>query len=314
MGSLATEQGADARALGVDFAAACGAGVLLVSVVTAVWIEHLGEQTGSAVVHGGERERAGSALAEAAAELAGVAGVGSVGRRLVVSRSAARGLHAAAVSERADLIVVGSSHRGPLGRVLAGSVGERLLSGAPCGVAVAPRGHAARESRRIEAIVVAFDGSAEARFALRIAHGLAACTGARVRALMVIVPSSPGVAVGEVVPFSSVDAVVPLGDVERLETMQLADGLERQERAARAALEAAVEALVEGAKIEQQVLVGPDPASTILDAARGADLLVLGSRAYGPVRRALVGSVSVRVVRHAPCPVLVMPRLSERIG
>jgi hypothetical protein len=40
-----------------DLAAACGGDLLLVSVVAAVWIENIGEQTGPAVVDGGERER-----------------------------------------------------------------------------------------------------------------------------------------------------------------------------------------------------------------------------------------------------------------
>ena len=129
---------------------------------------------------------------------------------------------------------------------------------------------------------------------------------------MVIVPSATGVAVGEMMPFSGLDAVVPLADVEPVETMHLAEALEDHERAARATLEAAVRALGGGALIEQQVIVGPDPASVIVDAVREkADLIVLGSRAYGPVRRALLGSVSTAVIRHAPCPVLVTPRVAK---
>jgi hypothetical protein len=53
--------------------------------------------------------------------------------------------------------------------VLLGSVGERLLSGAPCAVAIAPRSHPARESRRTAVIAIAFDGSPEAQLALRTA-------------------------------------------------------------------------------------------------------------------------------------------------
>jgi nucleotide-binding universal stress UspA family protein len=45
-------------------------------------------------------------------------------------------------------------------------------------------------------------------------------------------------------------------------------------------------------------------------AAEGVDLLVLGSRGYGPVLRLIAGSVSVRVIRNAPCPVLLVPRLT----
>jgi nucleotide-binding universal stress UspA family protein len=133
------------------------------------------------------------------------------------------------------------------------------------------------------------------------------------RVLMVSVPSATGVAVGEVMPFSGLDAVLPLADVEPLGTIHLAEALERQERAARTMIDGVVKMFRGSASIEQPVIVGPDPASVIVDAVRGeADLLVLGSRAYGPVRRALLGSVSTATVRHAACPVLVTPRSPEQ--
>jgi nucleotide-binding universal stress UspA family protein len=301
VGYLPTEQGADARALGVDLAAACGADLLLVGIVAAVWIEHPGEQTGPTVVHSGARDRAGSALKEAAGALAGMAGVGHVERRLEASSSPARGLHDTAVAEQADLIVVGSSHHGPVGRVLLGSVGERLLSGAPCAVAIAPRGHALREPRRIGVIAIAFNGSPEAHHALRAARELARRTDAALRVLMVVEP--PAAIPGHFVPLPGLE---PLISIERAEAMQ------RQEQAAQNALDSALAALGGEPAIERHVLFGTDPAAAILDTAgTGVDLLVLGSRAYGPVRRALVGSVSAAVVRHAPCPVLVTPRVGE---
>jgi nucleotide-binding universal stress UspA family protein len=51
-----------------------------------------------------------------------------------------------------------------------------------------------------------------------------------------------------------------------------------------------------------------DPAESIVDAARseGADVIVVGSHGRGALGRALIGSVSDQVVRHAPCPVLVV--------
>jgi nucleotide-binding universal stress UspA family protein len=52
-----------------------------------------------------------------------------------------------------------------------------------------------------------------------------------------------------------------------------------------------------------------DPVQKLLEEAEvGVDLLVLGSRGFGPVMRLLIGSVSSRVIRAAPCPVLVVPR------
>jgi nucleotide-binding universal stress UspA family protein len=44
----------------------------------------------------------------------------------------------------------------------------------------------------------------------------------------------------------------------------------------------------------------------VLAEQMGADLVVLGGRGLGGVRRALIGSVSDSVVRHAHCPVLVV--------
>ena len=300
VGYLPTEQGADARALGVDLATVCGADLLLVSVVAAVWLEHLGEQTGPAVVHSGARERAGSAQKEAANELAETPGIGRVQRRLEASSSSPRGLHDTAVAEQAILIVVGSSHHGPVGRVLLGSVAERLLSGSPCAVAIAPRGHAAREPR-IGVITIAFDGSPEAQLALRAAHELARRTEATLRVLVVIEP-----------PAAIPGQFVPLPGLESLITIERGEAMQRQEQAAHGALDSALAALGGGPAVERHVLFGTDPAAAILDTARtGVDLLVLGSRAYGPVRRALVGSVSNRVVRHAACPVLVTPRVGE---
>lgn len=58
--------------------------------------------------------------------------------------------------------------------------------------------------------------------------------------------------------------------------------------------------------VEMQVLVG-DAGTAICDAAEAerADVIVMGSRGRGGLRRAVLGSVSDHVVRHAPCSVLV---------
>ena len=100
----------------------------------------------------------------------------------VGGRSAARALYEYAEDQNADLIVVGSSHRGKLGRILPGSVGESLLRGAPCAVAVAPRGFARREHAGFGLIGIAYDGSEEADLALKQAERLSSsleCRAAR---------------------------------------------------------------------------------------------------------------------------------------
>jgi nucleotide-binding universal stress UspA family protein len=94
--------------------------------------------------------------------------------RIVAERSPAAALQQLALDTEAGLIVVGSSERSGLGKVLAGSVAEALLSGAPVPVAVAPGGYASAGRRSAGVIGCAFDGSAESRHALRYADELAA--------------------------------------------------------------------------------------------------------------------------------------------
>ena len=69
---------------------------------------------------------------------------------VLAAPSPAQGLHELAEAEAADLIVVGSTHTGRLGRVRPGSTGERLLQGAPCAVAVAPHGFRTRLDPQLE--------------------------------------------------------------------------------------------------------------------------------------------------------------------
>ena len=51
-----------------------------------------------------------------------------------------------------------------------------------------------------------------------------------------------------------------------------------------------------------------DPADVLIRVSENLDLLVCGSRAYGPLRAVLLGGVSRRVTAEARCPVIVQPR------
>ena len=205
----------------------------------------------------------------------------------IAAGSPAQGLHAIAEERKASTIVVGSSHRAGIGRMLLGSHAEAVVAGAPCAVAVAPAGLADRDWR-LRRITVGFDGGAEAREALEAARRLARAAGATV-ALVGVVPDEASYAW---TPYTYVP------DWERVREAQR-ERLEHQLRSA-----------AEGGPIE--IRVG-DPAEQLDGATVGTDLLVLGSRGYGPIRRVLLGGTAHRVVRHAACPVLVVPR-SARVA
>ena len=72
-------------------------------------------------------------------------------------------------------------------------------------------------------------------------------------------------------------------------------------------LSEAVAALGDGSEVSGRVLEG-DAASELAEASAELDLLVLGSRGYGPSAAVLLGSVSRALVRSAACPVVVLPR------
>jgi nucleotide-binding universal stress UspA family protein len=66
----------------------------------------------------------------------------------------------------------------------------------------------------------------------------------------------------------------------------------------------------DGVRIEP-ILVCGDPASTLLDVAKGADLLVVGSRGRGGFVGLLLGSVSQQCAHHTPCPLVIVPEAPD---
>jgi nucleotide-binding universal stress UspA family protein len=193
-------------------------------------------------------------------------------------------LRGTAIETGADLLVLGSTHLGPLGRVWPGSVAERLESDAPCPIVVAPAGYAQRRVHPgLSVIGVAYDGSRQSREAVALASRLAELVSAEVEVLSV----APGYAVAD----------VPLGPLEALrgETSRRVDrGLAR---------------LAKGVKGHGEVLEGAT-AAVLEERGVELDLLVIGSRGRGPLRSRLLGSVSADVIRTIPCPVIVVPENS----
>ena len=82
--------------------------------------------------------------AEAAAEQLLAEAGDDVEQRAVAGESVPRELHAIARADGAALLVVGATHREPLSRLVAGSVAERLVHGAPCRSSSVPQAYEAR--------------------------------------------------------------------------------------------------------------------------------------------------------------------------
>ena len=116
------------------------------------------------------REDAEAAMGRATA---GMGELPHTRRLLTAELSPAKAIQNVAAQESASLIVIGSSGRGGAGRVFAGTTAERLLHGAPCPVAVAPRGFQDVKPGDIGTIVVGYDGSVEAKAALVGARSIA---------------------------------------------------------------------------------------------------------------------------------------------
>ncbi|HUZ21313.1 MAG TPA: universal stress protein [Acidimicrobiales bacterium] len=86
---------------------------------------------------------------------------------------------------------------------------------------------------------------------------------------------------------------------------------------AAAALAATVEEVLgsehPGLELHQRTLSGP-PGQALVDAAEGADLLVVGSRGHGALAGVLLGSVSQHCVCYSPCPVVVVNRPRHHVA
>ena len=232
----------------------------------------------SAAYEAPEAERA-EALLETVREETGV----EAHLRWRGSSSVGRGLHELCELIGADLVAVGSSRRGLLGRVLIGDDTSAALNGAPCSIAIAPTNYSEQPGAMRE-IGVGYDGSPESEHALSVARMLAGASGAKLSAF-------------EAVSLPS-DAFLGPGAVDNTPRRLLEDARER------------IAALGD---VEPRAVYGQPPEELALYSA-SLDLLIVGSRGYGPIGRLIHGSTSQQLARSARCPLLVLTRTAHPSG
>jgi len=212
---------------------------------------------------------------------------GEAQRDAVADTSPAHALHKLAEEHGTSLVVVGSTHRGRIGRVMPGSTGERLLHGAPCPVAIVPQGYGA-EDRPLRKIGVGYDGSHESEAALVAATELARRAGATVRVIRVFDATE----IGTPALMSGPSYIALHKEIE-----------ERQ----RDALERRMSEQPKDLALESVFCTG-SPNRELAAESESVDLMVMGSRGYGPLHAVLLGGVAHAVVRKAACPVIILPR------
>jgi nucleotide-binding universal stress UspA family protein len=185
-----------------------------------------------------------------------------------------------------DLVVVGTHGRTALARVVFGSVAEQVVRHAPCSVLVArPR----LADAPFKTILCPIDFSDSSRHAIDVATELGS-DGGEISLMHVIeLPTSYAQ------DLATIGAVTELDRVTTTVIDQWAEKL-------RARANGPVTAQTRRGRAGAQIL-------DVLDSA-AFDLVVMGSHGRTGLRRALLGSVAEKIVRHAACPVLVARKRS----
>jgi nucleotide-binding universal stress UspA family protein len=285
-----SDRSEDAIAFGRSLALAAGAPVIL---STAHPAEPRQPRLDGYVADEGLREAAERMLGRLALALADVE---DLELRPLAGHSSAHVLQASAEQDGAGLIVVGSSHVGRLGRVLPGSTAERLLHGAPCPVAVVPVGFRERGLPENPVIGCAYQATDEGAAALGAAEELTLALAGSLRVMQVVEPPSYLYDTGEMpLNMPEIDAKIR-ADADRALTERVEHLSSRLH------------------DVEGTLHVGK-AAGRLIALTETVDVMVVGSRGYGPLKAVLLGGVSGQLIRSAACPVIVVPRgAHEAVG
>lgn len=271
-------EGEDAAALGAAVARMTGADVMLVAVHSAPLFLAPGWDWRSLSQ---EAERTLSDVRRAFAP----------GARTLAETdlSIPRALQRVVRREHRDLLVLGSSRQAPVGRVRIGKRTRQLLCHFECPLAIAPRGMHSEPDIRLKRIGVGYDGGPESEAALALA-GSMACAGAELHVRGVVDDRVPVLLRSALGGFVAVE----WSDVIAEEEQRLLD-------------QALAAAETTGATVKVEVLRGR-PADALLALSSEVDLLVIGSRRWGPTARVLLGSTGEALLQDAACPVMAVPR------
>jgi nucleotide-binding universal stress UspA family protein len=202
------------------------------------------------------------------------------------------GLIELAEANQSRLVVVGSSSTGLLGRVALGSVTERLVHTAAVPVAIAPRGYP-QSTGRIRRLTAAYGGEADVNGLVPTAAELAKEWSATLRIVSFTV--RPVKAFRGIIESSAEDLVV-----EQWTRRTIADITTRLNE---------IREHMTVPDVDVVVGTGYDWGSTVESVSWAAgDMLLLGSGAAAQSAQVFLGSAAAKILRHAPVPVMIVPR------
>jgi nucleotide-binding universal stress UspA family protein len=289
-------EGRDAAALGAAISRATGAEVMLVAIHPEPLVV-LPEGLNWTGLH----KQARDTLREVRDSLA-------PGARIDVETdlSVPRGLRRVVRRDHRDLLVLGSSRHAAAGHLRIGKRTRQLLCHFECALAIAPRGLHTRSEYSIARIGVGYDGSPEAQAALALAGSIGAASGAELVVCGVVDDRIRTVGFAQIGTGPVV--VTRLGRSERVGE-ELAPEWEELVEASESSMRGELDhvARTAGASVHTEVQRGR-PADALLELGSKVDLLVIGSRRWGPVARVMLGSTGEALMHAAGCPVLVVPR------
>ncbi len=279
-GTDGSDEGKDAVALAAGLASLTGAGLSLVNVFPTTLFPTAGTDDRATL-----RKQADESLRRDRDELAPDAIIHSV-----ADLSVSRALMHFAQETHAEMVVIGSSPDAPPGRVRIGRRGRQLLHDVPFALALAPRGSRTRKFK-VGRVGLGDDGGPEAKVARDVAIELCRAASGKLVIKSVIDDSYPILA-------GLAPAALP----------EYEAGWEQQRSQAQTELEQ--QAAQFGVPTEIDSVLG-DPGRELRSLSDHVDLIVVGSRRWGPLARVVTGGVGETLVADAGCAVVIVPRPSE---
>ncbi|MET8334547.1 universal stress protein [Streptosporangium canum] len=226
-------------------------------------------------------EEAAQTLAQARRLLADVDDV-PIDYVLHGNRGSGRGLVQLVGKTKADVVVIGSAPGGSRGRIRLGSTADQLLHASPVPVALAPRGYGEEHPPRIQRLTVAYRRDPASGEAVR----QAAATALQMD-----------------VPLRLITLVLSGGRQARIEEEMLNRLRER--------VAADLKTAARGhrrVEVDVAVLEGRSVAAALGNTDCEGSMLICASSETGPLRRVFLGDISSKIIRAAPCPVMMLPR------